>query len=287
MRIHRLEIEAIGPFADRVVVDVDELAAGGLFLVHGPTGSGKTSLLDAVCFALFADVPGARARHALRSDHAAPAAVPQVVLELTAGGRRLRLTRSPEWQRPKKRGTGLTRVQPSVHLEELRGGSWTTLSTRHDEVADVVKDVLGMGLAQFAKVVLLPQGDFAAFLRATPEDRREVLEKLFDIGVFADVEQWLADQRRATAASAEQAGAALAADLTRVEDALAETGLVAGGAAGEVASAEGPRLTELPVDAVPERLASLATGLEGALTAAMADLDAASGAEQLAVGALA
>ncbi|HET7761403.1 MAG TPA: AAA family ATPase, partial [Phycicoccus sp.] len=85
MRIHHLEIEAIGPFADRVVVDVDELAAGGLFLVHGPTGSGKTSLLDAVCFALFADVPGARARHALRSDHAAPTAVPQVVLELTAG----------------------------------------------------------------------------------------------------------------------------------------------------------------------------------------------------------
>ncbi|HET7762194.1 MAG TPA: SMC family ATPase, partial [Phycicoccus sp.] len=199
----------------------------------------------------------------------------------------LRLTRSPEWYRPKKRGTGLTRVQPSVHLQELRSGSWATLSTRHDEVADVVKDVLGMGLAQFAKVVLLPQGDFAAFLRATPEDRREVLEKLFDIGVFADVEQWLADQRRATAASVEQAGAALVADLTRVEDALAETGLVAAGAGGDVAAAAGPRLTELSADAVPERLASLATGLEGALTAAMADLDAASGAEQLAVGALA
>jgi exonuclease SbcC len=285
MRIHRLEIEAIGPFADRVVVDVDDLAAGGLFLVHGPTGSGKTSLLDAVCFALFADVPGARARHALRSDHAPPAAVPEVVLELTAGSRRLRLTRSPEWHRPKKRGTGLTRVQPSVHLEELRGGSWTTLSTRHDEVADVVKDLLGMGLAQFAKVVLLPQGDFAAFLRATPEDRREVLEKLFDIGVFADVEQWLADQRRSTGAALEQARALLAADLTRVEDAVAETEVVDAGA--EPPPGDEPSLADLPPGAVPERVAALAARLEGSLTAAMADLDAATGAEQLVVEALA
>ena len=205
MRIHRLQVQAFGPFAGRVDVDLDAAASAGLFLVHGPTGAGKTSLLDAVCFALYADVPGSRSRRSLRSDHADPGTPPEVVLEMTVAGRRLRITRSPEWYRPKKRGTGLTRVQPSVLLEEHRGGTWTTLSTRHDEVANVVKDVLGMGLAQFAKVVLLPQGDFAAFLRATPEDRREVLEKLFDIGVFADVEQWLADQRRTTGAALEQA----------------------------------------------------------------------------------
>ena len=69
MRVHRLEIEAFGPFADRVVVDVDALSAEGLFLIHGPTGSGKTSLLDAICFALYADVPGSRSKRGLRSDH--------------------------------------------------------------------------------------------------------------------------------------------------------------------------------------------------------------------------
>jgi exonuclease SbcC len=283
MRIHRLEVEAIGPFAERVVVDVDELSASGLFLIHGPTGSGKTSLLDAVCFALYADVPGARATHALRSDHAAPGAVPQVVLELTVAGRRLRLTRSPAWQRPKKRGTGTTPVQARVALEELVDGSWRTLSTRNDEVADVVKDLLGMGLAQFAKVVLLPQGDFAAFLRATPEDRREVLERLFDIQVFADVEQWLADQRRSSAAALEAATSAVAADLARLEDALAEATTPAGHESGDDPRA----LADLPVEAVPARLEALAAELGDAQTTALAEVDAATGLEQLAAASLA
>ena len=122
-------------------------------------------------------------------------------LELTAGGRRFRIMRSPEFHRPKRRGTGLSKVQPSVTAggaHRRRGGQ--VRSTRHDEVADVVQDVLGMGMAQFAKVVLLPQGEFAAFLRATPEDRREVLERLFDITAFTDVEAWLAEERRTAGA---------------------------------------------------------------------------------------
>ena len=124
MRVHRLEIEAFGPFAEPVVVDVDALSAEGLFLIHGPTGSGKTSLLDAICFALYADVPGSRYKRGLRSDHAAPDAVPRVTLELTAGTRRLRITRSPEFWRPKKRGSGTVSVQAAVTLEERRGGRW-------------------------------------------------------------------------------------------------------------------------------------------------------------------
>ena len=210
VRVHRLEIEAFGPFPGRVVVDVDALSAEGLFLIHGPTGSGKTSLLDAICFALYADVPGSRSKRGLRSDHAGPDAVPRVTLELTAGTRRLRITRSPEFARPKKRGNGTVSVQAMVTLEERRGGRWVALSTRNDEVADVVKDALGMGMAQFAKVVLLPQGDFAAFLRATPDDRREVLERLFDISAFSDVEAWLAQARRTAGADLEVARSALA-----------------------------------------------------------------------------
>ena len=268
MRIHRLEVEAFGPFADRVDVDVDELASGGLFLVHGPTGSGKTSLLDAVCFALYGDVPGARRKQGLRSDHAAPGAVPEVLLELTVGTRRWRLTRSPEWQRPKRRGSGTTREQARVLLEERTDTGWHTVSTRNDEVADVVLDVLGMGLSQFAKVVMLPQGDFAAFLGATPEERREVLERLFDIEVYRDVEDWLSEQRRTLGAELDRAGAILAADLTRLEDALA--------GAAETEGAETPAvpLAELGVETVPARLASLSDALAASLTGAMADADA-------------
>ena len=313
MRVHRLEIEAFGPFADPVVVDVDALSADGLFLIHGPTGSGKTSLLDAICFALYADVPGSRSKRGLRSDHARPDAVPRVTLELTAGERRLRITRSPEFQRPKKRGTGTVKVQAMVTLEERRGARWLALSTRHDEVADVVKDALGMGMAQFAKVVLLPQGDFAAFLRATPEDRREVLERLFDITAFSDVEAWLAEARRTAGADAGAAVAALSSVLTRAEDVLTEAGLAGDPDTGPALPATGPAVTgadrsgsdaavspegspgravvpplsQVPPESVGAHLRDLCALLDARVSTTMAAFDTASGAERAAAEALA
>ena len=88
MRVHRLRVTAFGPFAGSAEVDLDALASGGLFLLHGPTGAGKTSVLDAVCFALYGTVPGGRQGARLRSDHAAPGVAPEVVCEFTAAGRR-------------------------------------------------------------------------------------------------------------------------------------------------------------------------------------------------------
>ncbi len=119
MRLHHLEVTAFGPFADTVEVDFDELSAGGLFLLTGATGAGKTSVLDAVCFALYGQVPGDRAgaRH-LRSDHAAPGVAPRVVLEASIGARTFRFTRSPAWSRPKRRGSGETRVPAHALVEE-------------------------------------------------------------------------------------------------------------------------------------------------------------------------
>ncbi|WP_030529158.1 AAA family ATPase [Phycicoccus jejuensis] len=277
MRIHRLEVQAFGPFAGRVDVDLDAAASAGLFLVHGPTGAGKTSLLDAVCFALYADVPGSRSRRSLRSDHADAETPPEVVLEVTVAGRRLRITRSPEWYRPKRRGDGTTRVQPSVVLEELRSGRWAALSTRHDEVADVVKDLLGMGLQQFSTVVLLPQGEFARFLRAEPEERRALLERLFDIGVYSDVEQWLAETRRTGAAELDEARSALDADLLRLADALEPLAT----ADADTALAEGP------LEQLQDRLGAVAADLAERLTDSLAALDAAEGAEGAAQQALA
>lgn len=222
MRLHRLRLRAWGPFPGEQEVDFERLGQGGLFLVHGATGSGKTSILDAVCFALYADVPGTRPRSSLRSDHAAGDAVPGVELEFTASGRRLRVRRSPEFERIKKRGAGTTRVPAKVCLDEWAGGGWVGRGTRLDEVALVVKDVIGMDLDQFATVVLLPQGQFAAFLSAAPEHRRQVLERLFDTGRFARVEEWLADRRRGIATRAGAAHDALATALVRVDDVVAE-----------------------------------------------------------------
>ncbi|NHA70005.1 AAA family ATPase [Phycicoccus flavus] len=284
MRLHRLEVEAFGPFAERVAVDLDAVAAGGLFLVHGATGSGKTSLLDAVCFALYGDVPGARRKQGLRSDHAGPDATPEVVLELTVGGRRLRITRSPAWDRPKRRGTGTTPQQATVRLEERDGTTWRAVSTRNDEVADVVLEVLGMGMRQFAGVVLLPQGEFATFLRADPEDRRELLEKLFDIEVFADVERWLAEARRDGADALDGARTGLDTDLLRLDDALAQVpGL---GEVTDDGSGAGEPLPGTPVDLLPARLAALDARLQHLLTESLTVVDRAESVESGAQAAL-
>ena len=221
MRLHRLEVTAFGPFAGTVSVDFDAVGVNGLFLIHGPTGAGKTSLLDAVCFALYAGVPGARpGGRALRSDHAGRDAVPVVRLEFGVGPRRFRVTRSPEFLRPKKRGDGFTKAPASVVLEEHSGARWRGVTTRADEVGDIVTEVLGMGLAQFSKVVLLPQGEFAAFLRATADERRTLLEKLFDISTYAGVETWLVDRRRELAVTLAEEQQRLATDLARAEDVL-------------------------------------------------------------------
>ncbi len=223
MRLHRLSMTAFGPFAGTETVDFDQLAAGGLFLLHGPTGAGKTSVLDAVCYALYGQLPGARSggRPRLRSDHAAADVEPRVRLELTVGGRRLEVTRTPEWARPKKRGTGTTTAPASTHVREQVGGEWVPVTTRNDEAAQLLLDLLGMGHEQFTKVVLLPQGDFAAFLRADAEARRVLLSRLFAIERWTGVEAVLGEQRRRLAADVDTARQHTRTVLARAGEAFA------------------------------------------------------------------
>lgn len=203
MRLHRLEITAFGPFAETTVIDVDQLGADGLFLLHGHTGAGKTTVLDAIGFALYGKVPGARGEKTLHSDHADPQEPPRVSLEVTLGGRRIRLIRTAEYQRPSRRGGGsaLVKVQATATLTWLDGNSENL--AKPTDVGDEVLRLLGMSADQFFQVVLLPQGDFARFLRADNEHREKLLEKLFDTQRFGAAELWLADRRRAAAAELE------------------------------------------------------------------------------------
>ncbi|MFF2522798.1 AAA family ATPase [Streptomyces liangshanensis] len=204
MRLHRLTLTAFGPFAGAQSVDFDALSAAGIFLLHGPTGAGKTSVLDAVCYALYGAVPGARQSPgaSLRSDHAAPGTYTEITLELTVGGRRLEITRQPAQVRPKKRGAGFTTEKAQSWLREYdpEGGAWRALSRSHQEIGEEISQLLGMSREQFCQVVLLPQGDFARFLRADAEARGKLLGRLFDTRRFAAVEERLAELRR----SAEQ-----------------------------------------------------------------------------------
>ncbi|HZI96828.1 MAG TPA: SMC family ATPase [Actinomycetales bacterium] len=221
MRLHRLRVQAFGPFAAVEEVDVDALCEQGLFLLHGPTGAGKTSVLDALCFALYGRVPGARSGAGLRSDHAESDLAPEVRCEFTAAGRRLEVTRSPAWTRPKKRGEGTTTEQARTLLREKVGGEWLPRSSRNDEASQLLTDVLGMGMEQFTKVVLLPQGEFAAFLRAPADERRALLQRLFATDRFADVETWLSDARRTTETELERAEAGLDRLMARVSESAA------------------------------------------------------------------
>ncbi|MBE9375648.1 AAA family ATPase [Saccharopolyspora sp. HNM0983] len=200
MRLHRLEVTAFGPYRDRQVVDFDALGADGLFLLHGDTGAGKTTLLDAVAFALYGRVPGARNdAKRLRCDTAADEVPTRVVLELTVQGQRLRVDRSPEYDRPKKRGGGYTTQQAKAALTWIGAapsGHAPDGLTRIDEVGGTVQRLLGMTAEQFFQVVLLPQGEFAKFLRADTAEREKLLEKLFGTERFAQVEEWFRERRQ-------------------------------------------------------------------------------------------
>lgn len=228
MRIHRLAISAFGPFAGTEEIDFDRLSAHGLFLLNGPTGAGKTSVLDAVCFALYGSVPGARQEgKRLRSDHAEPSLEPAVTCEFSAQGRHFEVTRSPAWDKPSARGkNGFTTQQAKTLLRERISGTWTERSGRNDEAGAEITALLGMDREQFTRVVMLPQGDFAAFLRSKAADRLELLQKLFGTQRFEALEQELAAQAQAArndvarlnaelellAARAEAEAAALAID---------------------------------------------------------------------------
>lgn len=195
MRLHRLEICGFGPYPHSETVDFDELGSDGLFLLHGDTGAGKTTLLDAVAFALFGAVPGARGEaKRLRCD-TAPAGTPtEVGLELTVAGQRLRLLRSPEYQRPKARGEGTTKQPAKASLVWVDDADREPL-TRLDEVGATVSRLLGLNAEQFFQVVLLPQGEFARFLRAETAEREKLLTKLFATERFSDVERWFSEHR--------------------------------------------------------------------------------------------
>ncbi|SCF59393.1 SMC family ATPase [Streptomyces sp. Cmuel-A718b] len=227
MRLHRLRITAFGPFGTTQEVDFDALSSAGLFLLHGPTGAGKTSVLDAVCFALYGAVPGARQSPgaSLRSDHAPVDLSTEIQLELTVGGRRLEVTRSPAQPRPKKRGDGFTVEKAQSRLrgyDPERG--WHALSKSHQEIGEELTQLIGMSRDQFCQVVLLPQGDFARFLRSDAEARGKLLGRLFDTRRFAAVEERLAELRRGAEAKVTAADERILALAQRIAQAAGPAG---------------------------------------------------------------
>ncbi|SHL31699.1 exonuclease SbcC [Micrococcus luteus] len=196
MRIHRMRLEGLGPYAQAQDVDFDRLNAAGLFLLDGPTGAGKSTVLAALCFALYGTVPGGRSAESLVTTLREPGAViPEVQVEFTVQGRRFEVVRSPKHERPRRRrsaaGGATVTTQATVSLRERVAGEWTAPLTRADEVGQQIAAVLHLDAEQFMQVVLLPQGQFAQFLTAKSDERRVLLRRLFGTQRFDGVEEHL------------------------------------------------------------------------------------------------
>jgi exonuclease SbcC len=232
VRVHRLEITAFGPFGGTESLDFEGPNAAGIFLLTGQTGAGKTSVLDAISFALFGAVPGARNRaKAFKSQHAADATAPSVELDVTLRGRRFRVRRSPAWSRPSTRAkSGYVDEHARVTVEERVDEEWLSRATRLDEAGLLISRLLGMTHEQFCQVVMLPQGQFETFLRADAKERHDLLESLFETRRFHRVEQWLAEHRReqeAGCAAVQRGIDELAARAAEVAGLVEEAGALA------------------------------------------------------------
>jgi exonuclease SbcC len=179
MRPHFLEFTALGSYPNTVTIDFDALAPQGLFHIHGPTGAGKSSLIDAMCFALYGTIPSPRRADGLRSHHADPKLEAVVRFEFSSQGERWKIIRTPAQLRAKLRGDGFTEQRPTASLQRKEGGGWATVSSGVKEVDPIVHRILGLDADQFMQVVVLPQGGFQRVLRAGADEREDLLRHLF------------------------------------------------------------------------------------------------------------
>ena len=192
MILHNLEFEAFMAYPKRQEINFDTLNNAGVFLLNGPTGAGKTTILDAICYALYGETSSDRESAKLHSTYAAHSGTkPRVLLDVTLHGKRLRIDRTPAYNRPITRGArkGQMREESAkATLAELAPGAdpadekaWTPISSSVAEVNRTIAERTHLTKEQFLKVVLLPQGQFAQFLKSKPKERKELLKKMFPV----------------------------------------------------------------------------------------------------------
>ena len=199
MRPLKLVMRAFGPYAQEQVLDFGVLEERSFFLIHGPTGAGKTSILDAICLALYGETSGGerKIRH-MRSDHADPGVLTEVTFNFTLGVETYRVFRRPEQDRPKKRGSGMTKEPAKATIWKRTGvkrdeDEGAVIAERWSRVNEEIERLLGFRSDQFRQVVVLPQGQFRKLLSAGSSERQQILEVLFQTGIYRQVEEALKD----------------------------------------------------------------------------------------------
>lgn len=193
MRPLILKMNAFGPYADIQTIEFAELKGRRFFLIHGPTGAGKTTILDALCFSLYGDASNEhRDSKSLRSDHANAAVCTEVTFDFAVGQDMYRVQRIPEQERLKRRGEGTTVKAAEASFWKLAADGTTTLvTTGWGKVTERIEGILGFKSSQFRQVVLLPQGEFRKLLLADSKERQEIMQALFKTDLYWAVEDML------------------------------------------------------------------------------------------------
>ncbi|MDF1662912.1 MAG: AAA family ATPase, partial [Planctomycetota bacterium] len=198
MKPLKITLSAFGPYAKKQVIDFSKLGDRSLFLIHGRTGSGKTTILDAISYALYGVSSGDRKGRQMRSDHALSSAMTEVTFDFSLGAKRYRVTRRPEQERQKKRGEGTTLERNAATLFEMNpdGTEKAILGDQWTKVTEKIEELFGFKADQFRQVVLLPQGSFRRLLLAPSKDREQILQSLFHTHIYRSLEEHLKQQAK-------------------------------------------------------------------------------------------
>ncbi|MCR4936455.1 MAG: SMC family ATPase [Oscillospiraceae bacterium] len=194
MRPRKLSITAFGPYANKTVLDLERLGSQGLYLITGDTGAGKTTIFDAITFALYGRASGdIRDVSMLRSKYAEAAVPTEVELEFSCAGKTYTVTRRPEYERPRTRGEGFVRQKAEATLLYPDGH----LQTKRQEVDAAIREIMGMDRSQFMQIAMIAQGEFLKLLLASTEDRKKILREVFKTQRYQRLQENLKDDAAA------------------------------------------------------------------------------------------
>ena len=197
MKPLNLTISAFGPFADKTELSFEKLGERGLFLISGDTGAGKTTLFDAICFALYGEASGSnRGIDSVRSDFALPATKTYVEFTFSHQGKQYRVFRNPSYQRPKLRGEGMTNESADAALYREENGEKETLVTGFTPVKNEIERLLGVDAKQFKQICMIAQGEFLKLLYADSTERGAIFRKVFHTDLYADFQKKLKEAEK-------------------------------------------------------------------------------------------
>ena len=195
MRPLQLTLSAFGPYAAQTTLDLEKLGKGGLYLITGDTGAGKTTLFDAITYALYDhSSSGIREGSMLRCKYADDKTPTFVELEFEVHGVRYTVRRNPEYQRPKARGEGMTTEKADATLTYPDDRPPVT---KAKDVTAAVQEIIGLDYNQFSQIVLIAQGQFTKLLNASTEERSRIFRKLFRTQRYAQLQERLQSEASA------------------------------------------------------------------------------------------